>query len=144
MINPSHYERLLIVRRRGMVTQVVHVPSLNALSHLFQITCRCDVSEEAMKYSHVKVPGTSRPNTRLDVDELCSAPEMELVLIASNHALHASEAVLAPQANEYVVIEKPIALNLQDTNRIIGPNPVFLGQPGTYPRTFHDYRESDC
>lgn len=102
-----------------MVTQVVHVPSLNSLSHLFQVTYLCDVSEDAMKHSQLKVAGSCRPNTTRSVEELCNATEVELVLIASNHAFHASHAVLALQANKYVFIEKPIALTLQDTDRII-------------------------
>lgn len=187
-IDTSHSERTLILCRCGMVTQVVHVPSLNSLSHLFQVTYLCDVSEEAMKHSQVKVAGNSRPKTTRSVEELCHAPEVELVLIASNHAFHASDAVLALQASKYVFIEKPIALTLQDTDRIIaadkaaggarvfigymrryaaafvdavkevgsigqiryarvrdiiGPNSVFVGQSGTYPRTFNDYREAD-
>ncbi|KAE8346113.1 hypothetical protein BDV24DRAFT_147768 [Aspergillus arachidicola] len=121
----------------------------------------------------LKVAGSSKPKTTRSIEELCNAPEVELVLIVNNHALHASAAVLALQANKYVFIENPIALTLQDTDRIIaadkaaggakifigymrryaaalidqrdiiGPNSVFVGQSGTYPRTFNDYPEAD-
>ncbi|GAB7322970.1 hypothetical protein MBLNU13_g05501t2 [Cladosporium sp. NU13] len=115
-------------------------------------------------------------------------PEVDLVIIASNHPLHASQAELALKANKYVFIKKPIALTLQDPDRIIaadkaagdyrvfigymrryaavfvdavkevgsidqiryarvrdiiGPNSIFVGQSGTYPRTFSDHREED-
>lgn len=141
-----------------------------------------------MKYSQLRVAGSSKPKITRSVEELCNAPEVDLVLIASNHAFHASDAVLALQANKHVFIEKPIALTLQDTDRIIaadkaaggakvfvgymrryaaafvdavkevgsieqvryarvrdiiGPNSVFVGQSGTYPRTFNDYQEAD-
>ncbi|KAB8240253.1 hypothetical protein BDV35DRAFT_374182 [Aspergillus flavus] len=128
----------------GMVTQVVHVPSLNSLSHLFQVTYLCDVSEDAMKHSQLKVAGSCRPNTTRSVEELCNATEVELVLIASNHAFHASHAVLALQANKYVFIEKPIALTLQDTDRIIaadeaaGGARVFIGYMRRYAAAFVD------
>jgi hypothetical protein len=46
-----------------MVTQVVHIPTLNYMSHLFQGTYLCDVSEEALKHSQFKVAGASRPKT---------------------------------------------------------------------------------
>ncbi|GMF78385.1 unnamed protein product [Aspergillus oryzae] len=127
-----------------MVTQVVHVPSLNSLSHLFQVTYLCDVSEDAMKHSQLKVAGSCRPNTTRSVEELCNATEVELVLIASNHAFHASHAVLALQANKYVFIEKPIALTLQDTDRIIaadeaaGGARVFIGYMRRYAAAFVD------
>lgn len=161
---------------------------MNSLSHLFQVTYLYDVSEDAMKHSLEKLAGNSRPNTTRNFEELCSAPEVDLVLVASNHAFHASQALLALQANKHVFIEKPIALTLQDTDRIIaadkgagggktmigymrryaaafvdavkevgsieqiryarvrdiiGPNSVFVGQSGTFPKTFNDYRDAD-
>ncbi|KAJ5182474.1 hypothetical protein N7492_000090 [Penicillium capsulatum] len=128
----------------GMITQVVHVPSLNSLSHLFQVTYLCDASEEAMKHSQLKVAGSSRPKCTRSVEELCNAPEVELVLIANNHAFHASDAVLALHANKYVFIEKPIALTLQDTDRIIaaekaaGGARVFIGYMRRYAAAFVD------
>lgn len=181
-------KHVLTAHSCGMVTQVVHIPTLNYMSHLFNVTYLCDVSEEAMKHSQLKVAGTSRPKTTLSCEELCTAPEVDLVIIASNHPLHASQAELALQANKHVFIEKPISLTLQDADRIIaadkvagggkvfigymrryaaafvdavrevgsieqiryarvrdiiGPNSIFVGQSGTYPRTFSDYREED-
>lgn len=172
----------------GLVTQVVHVPCMNSLTHLFQVTYLYDVSEDAMKHSLEKLAGNSKPKTTMNVEEVCNSPEVDLVLIASHHAFHASQALLALQANKHVFIEKPIALTLQDTDRIIsadkaagggkvmigymrryaaafvdavkevgsieqiryarvrdiiGPNSFFVGQSGTFPRTFTDYREED-
>lgn len=127
-----------------MVTQVVHVPTMNALSHLFQITYLYDVSEEAMRHSQAKVAGSSRPKLARTVQELCDAPEVELVIIASNHTFHASEATLALQAGKYVFIEKPIALTLQDTDQIIaadnaaGGSKVFIGYMRRYAAAFLD------
>lgn len=161
---------------------------MNSLSHLFQVTYLYDVSEDAMKHSLEKLAGTSKPKTTRTVEEVCNAPEVDLVLIASNHAFHASQALIALQANKHVFIEKPIALTLQDTDRIIaadkaagggrtmigymrryaaafvdavkevgsieqvryarvrdiiGPNSIFVGQSGTFPRTFNDYQDAD-
>ncbi|KAH7109409.1 hypothetical protein B0J11DRAFT_474504 [Dendryphion nanum] len=172
----------------GMITQVVHIPTLNLMSHLFQVTYLYDVSEDAMRHSQLKVAGTSKPKIAQNVEELCTAPEVDLVLIATHHAFHASQAILALHANKHVFIEKPIAFTLQDTDLIadadkaaggakvfigymrryaaafedavkevgsigqiryarvrdiIGPNSIFIGQSGTYPRTFNDYRAED-
>lgn len=171
-----------------MITQVTHIPTLNMLSHLFQITYLFDVSEEAMRHSQLRVAGDARPRNTGNVEELCNSPDVDLVLVASNHVFHASEAELALKAGKHVFIEKPIALTLQDTDRIIaadkaaggskafigymrryaaafvdavkevgsieqiryarvrdiiGPNSVFVGQSGTFPRTFNDYRQAD-
>lgn len=127
-----------------MITQVTHVPTINALSHLFQITYLYDVSEEAMKYSHLKVSGATKPKTTQDIEELVNSPEVDLVLLASNHTFHASEAVLALQANKHVFIEKPIALTLEDTDRVIGADKaaggskVFIGYMRRYAAAFVD------
>ena len=49
-----------------------------------------------------------------------SAPQVDLVLIVNNHhAFHAPDAMATLQANKFVLIEKPIALKLQDTDCII-------------------------
>ena len=128
-----------------MQTQVIHVPTLNLLSHLFQITYLYDVSSDAINHSQHKVAGgTSRPKTTRSVDELCNAPEVDLVLIANNHAFHADAAVLALQAGKLAFIEKPIALTLQDTDRIIaadraaGGSKVFVGYQRRYAAAFLD------
>ena len=127
-----------------MVSQVVHIPTINALSHLFEVTYLYDVSSEAKLHSRSKVAGNSRPQIAQSVQELCSAPEVELVLIASHHALHASEALLALEAGKYVFIEKPIALTLQDVDTIItadaaaGGSKVFIGYMRRYAGAFLD------
>lgn len=100
---------------------------MNSLSHLFQVTYLYDVSEDAMKHSLEKLAGNTKPKTTRNIKELCGAPEVDVVLIASNHAFHASQALLALQANKHVFIEKPIALTLQDTDRIIAANKVAGG-----------------
>ncbi|KAI9709150.1 MAG: hypothetical protein M1820_003597 [Bogoriella megaspora] len=128
----------------GMVTQVVHIPTMNFLSHLFQVTYLCDVSENAIEHSQLKVAGTSKPKTTRSVEELCSAPEVDLVLIATNDAFHASQSMLALQANKHVFIEKPIALTLRDTDLIIdadeaaGGAKVFIGYMRRYAAAFND------
>ncbi|KAK2589693.1 hypothetical protein QQS21_012631 [Conoideocrella luteorostrata] len=128
----------------GMVTQVVHVPTLNSLSHLFQVTYLYDVSEDAMRHSQLKVAGGSKPQTAQSVEELCAAAVVDLVIIASNDTFHVYHALLALQANKHVFIEKPIALTLEDTDRIIdadkaaGCARVFIGYMRRYAAAFVD------
>jgi len=135
---------VLIAGSCGMVTQVIHIPHLSSLSALFQITYLCDVSEEATGHSQRKVAGGSAPRTTRSVEELCNAPNIDLVLIASNHIFHARDAEVALQAGKHVFIEKPIALTLQDTDRIIdadkaaGGGKVFVGYMRRYAAAFID------
>ncbi|KAF4556642.1 Oxidoreductase-like protein 8 [Elsinoe fawcettii] len=128
----------------GMVTQVVHIPLLNHLSHLFQITHLCDVSEEATKHCLSKVAGDARPKTTTSAEEVCNTPDVDLVMVATNHAFHASDATAALKAGKHVFIEKPVALTLQDTDRIIaadkaaGGGKVFIGYMRRYAAAFVD------
>ena len=97
-----------------------------------------------MKHSLEKLAGNSRPKTTKSVEEICNAPDVDLVLIASNHAFHAAESVLALQCNKHVFIEKPIALTLQDTDRIIaadkaaGGGKTMIGYMRRYAAAFVD------
>lgn len=114
------------------------------LSHLFQITYLSDVSEDAMKHSQLKVAGNARPKTTRSVEELCNASDVDLVIIASNHAFHAAEACIALKAGKHVFIEKPIALTLLDTDDIIAANKaagggkVFVGYMRRFAGAFTD------
>lgn len=131
-------------RRCGMVTQVVHIPTLNSLSHHFRITYLHDVSADAMKHSQLKAAGATKPKTTKEFHELCISAEVDKELLASNHAFHASEVILALKANKHVFTENPIALTLQDTDRIIaadqaaGGSKVFVGYMRRYAAAFVD------
>lgn len=144
MLNQTPRAPAELVLSCGMVTQVVHIPCLNSLSHLFQITYLCDVSEQATKHSRSKVAGTPTPRITKSVRDVCSAPDVDIVLVASNQAFHASDAVLALEANKYVFIEKPIALTLRDADRIIaadkaaGEGKVMIGYMRRYAAAFVD------
>lgn len=97
-----------------------------------------------MRHSQEKTVGNQRPKTTQSVEELCHAPDVDVVLVASNHTFHASEALIALQANKHVFIEKPIALTLKDTDTIIaadqaaGGNKVFVGYMRRYAAAFVD------
>lgn len=120
---------------------------MNLLSHLFQVTYLYDVSKDATKHSQAKIVGAARPSVAQNVEELCNAPSVDVVLVASNHVFHADEAVTALEAGKFVFIEKPIALTLQDTDRIIaadqaaGGLKVFVGYMRRYAAAFVDAAE---
>ncbi|KAJ5142786.1 Oxidoreductase N-terminal [Penicillium bovifimosum] len=102
----------------GEITQVAHIPTLNFLSDYFQTTYLCDVSPNALTHCSKKVTG-SIPRTTPDAETLCSSPEVDVVLIANSDAFHVPHALLALTHNKVVFIEKPMALSLQDADRII-------------------------
>jgi phthalate 4,5-cis-dihydrodiol dehydrogenase len=53
------------------------------------------------------------------VADLCADPAVEIVYVATPHQFHAAHAVLAAEHGKHVLIEKPLALSLEDCDAII-------------------------
>lgn len=49
-----------------------------------------------------------------DLEKMLSDPEIETVLVCTPNNLHARQATLAAQAGKHLLIEKPVALNLDE------------------------------
>src|SRR5712691_697816 len=68
-----------------------------------------------------------RPEARLDfkgathesVEDLCRNPAVEVVYIATPHQFHAEQARLAASHGKHLLVEKPMALTLQDCRSMI-------------------------
>lgn len=127
-----------------MVTQVVHIPTLNLLSHLFQVTYLCDVSNDALHHCQRKVAGGDLPKTTRSAKELCEAPEVDVVMVANSDTFHMPHTLLGLKNNKPVFVEKPIALTLEDADRIIEAEKaskggkVFVGYMRRYSAAFVD------
>jgi phthalate 4,5-cis-dihydrodiol dehydrogenase len=52
-------------------------------------------------------------------EDLCSDPSIEAIYIASPHRYHARQAVEALQHGKHVLVEKPLALTLEDCDHVI-------------------------
>ncbi|HTE92133.1 MAG TPA: Gfo/Idh/MocA family oxidoreductase [Bradyrhizobium sp.] len=53
------------------------------------------------------------------VEELCADPAVEILYVATPHQLHACHAILAAQHKKHVLVEKPMALTLDDCAAMI-------------------------
>ena len=53
------------------------------------------------------------------VDELCADPEVEIVYVATPHQHHAAHARCAAAHGKHLLVEKPIALTLQEAQAMI-------------------------
>jgi predicted dehydrogenase len=53
-----------------------------------------------------------------DIENLCRSPRVDAIYIATSPALHAEHAILAASHGKHVIVEKPMALNLDDAERI--------------------------
>lgn len=54
------------------------------------------------------------------VDELCADRELDLIYVATPHQFHAEHARLAFAAGKHALVEKPMALTLEECNAMIG------------------------
>ncbi|KAK9349613.1 hypothetical protein V1523DRAFT_422395 [Lipomyces doorenjongii] len=127
----------------GEVTQVVHIPTLNFLSDLFEITYLCDVSEQSLLHCQGKVIGSVLPRITRDAEKLCKSPEVDVVYVVNSDEYHREHAELALQNDKHVMIEKPMALNLRDADKIIeaakkSKGRVMVGYMRRYAPVFED------
>lgn len=53
------------------------------------------------------------------VEALCRSPDIDVVYIATPHQFHAEHACLAAQHGKHVLVEKPMALSLEECRRMI-------------------------
>ncbi len=58
-------------------------------------------------------------NSYATVEELCADPAVEAVYVATPHQYHAQHAVLGAQHGKHLLIEKPIALTLDECTTIV-------------------------
>lgn len=96
----------------GRIGQV-HLRTLLGRPDLCTLIAVADASAEAL--------GTVRStfafmNTTTDVDSLFSNPDIHAVIVASSTETHASYIIQAAAAGKAVFIEKPIALDLEQTD----------------------------
>jgi phthalate 4,5-cis-dihydrodiol dehydrogenase len=52
-------------------------------------------------------------------EDLCRDPSIESIYIASPHRFHARQAVEALQHGKHVLVEKPLALTIEDCDRVV-------------------------
>jgi hypothetical protein len=126
----------------GEISQVSHIPTLGYMSDFFQITYLCDISQEALNHCKNKVAGAI-PKTTRDPAEICSSPEVDVLLITSSSEYHAAHAILALQHDKFAFVEKPMCLSLKDADAIIAAEKlskgtVMVGYQRRYAAAFLD------
>lgn len=126
----------------GEISQVVHIPNINALSHLFKTTYLCDISKQALAHCSAKIQG-GPPSITTDPKELCSSPDVDVVLIANADAYHVEHGIIALQNDKFCLIEKPAALCFRDLDKLVAAEKlskgkVFVGTMRRFATAFLD------
>jgi predicted dehydrogenase len=99
----------------GSFAQGSHVPNLVKLSDRFQLRAVVSRTGASAKAVADRV-GAAYATT--DLDEALGDPDVDLVLIATRHDLHAEQALRALRAGKHVFVEKPLALHDADLEKI--------------------------
>jgi phthalate 4,5-cis-dihydrodiol dehydrogenase len=86
-----------------------------------------------MAHPRVRLVACAEPNQRArerfaadfgatayqDAEALCADPSIDAVYIATPHELHRAHAVVAANAGKHMIVEKPMALSLEDCDAMI-------------------------
>ncbi len=99
----------------GAFARSAHLPNIQALSSRFSL--RAVVSRTGHNAaSAAKQFGAAYAST--DYEEILSDPEVDAVIIATRHDLHAAMALAALEAGKHVLVEKPTALTLGELDAL--------------------------
>jgi len=58
-------------------------------------------------------------STYTDAETLCADPDVEIVYVATPHQLHCEHVEAAARAGKHVIVDKPIAITLDDAKRMV-------------------------
>lgn len=81
----------------------------------FRVTAAADVRREALARFAAEFEG----ETYQSIEEMCASPQVDAVYIATPHHYHGPHGIAAAEAGKHVLVEKPMALTLEDCDRMI-------------------------
>jgi len=99
----------------GSFAEGTHVPNLAKLRDDFEL--RAVMSRTGSTAKAIAARGDATYATT-DIGEVLADTEVDLVLIATRHDLHASLALRALRAGKHVFVEKPLALTVEELEEI--------------------------
>ncbi|OCL02408.1 NAD(P)-binding protein [Glonium stellatum] len=123
----------------GEVAQVIHLPVLSLLSHLYTVEIICDISLKNVEHCATKF---HIPKATTTVSDVIKHPEVNVVFILTSDEFHAEYTIASLQSGKHVMVEKPITLSIQSAQRIIAAEKaangakVFVGYMRRYAPSF--------
>jgi predicted dehydrogenase len=93
-----------------------HVAAINA-TQAAQVTAVC--SQRKLDAAELSARHGSPIRTLSDLDQLLAAPDLQVVSVCGFPGQHAEHSVRAAQAGKHLIIEKPVALNQGDLQRVL-------------------------
>jgi len=106
--------RLALIGAGGFA-KGMHLPNIQSLSDVYQlqaVVSRSGHNAQAVARQYEAAYSTT------DVEEVLADTDVDAVLIATRHHLHADLTLRALRAGKHVLVEKPLAMNDQELNAI--------------------------
>lgn len=91
------------------------LPAMDAMEEIDLMAC-ADLNAEVRERFKQRYPNAT---TYASAEELCNDPRVEAVWVSSPNRFHAEHSVLALNHGKHVVVEKPMALNLEQAQAMV-------------------------
>ena len=92
------------------------LPQADAMADRIQLAAGTDINPRVRDAFQARYPEAKVYNTS---EGLLTDPDVEAVWIATPNRFHAEQTIQAAQNGKHIVVEKPMALNLADAERMI-------------------------
>jgi phthalate 4,5-cis-dihydrodiol dehydrogenase len=90
------------------------LPAMEAMSEL-KLVAGCDTNEDTLNQFSARYGAKGYG----DYDQMLADPEVEAVWVSTPNRFHAEHSIKAMEAGKHVVVEKPMALNLDDAKKMV-------------------------
>lgn len=81
-----------------------------------KITAAADLRQDALERFRQEVKG----QVFSSIEALCQSPDVDAVYVATPHEYHAEHAIIALEHKKHVIVEKPMALTIEDCEKMNG------------------------
>ncbi len=108
------------------------------------LTAACSPVEAEQAYAREQL-GIQQVYSRYE--DLLASPDVDAVVLVTPTSLHADQAIAALQAGKHVFVEKPLALNLPDCERVLAEaekHPDLIAMVGFVRRFDPSYRAAQA
>ena len=99
----------------GLVGEYHHLPALKQCQYA-EAAAVCDINDEKAKAMAERF---SIPRYFTNYEQVLADESIDAVLIATPNFLHKAQAIAAAKAGKHVLVEKPMALNLNECREMI-------------------------
>lgn len=100
----------------GEVAQVVHLPVLQSLPQLYEVSAVCDISPTLLSEIGDRY-GIERRYSR--ASDLIADADLDVVLVLNSDEYHAEAVIAALDGGCHVLVEKPMCLSMREAQEII-------------------------